>query len=132
MITRRNFRMILTIYTQLLIIAVLTGSCFEAYSQQKPDSLKLRQARQQHTFYRKALQVDSAKAQRVSQIQDSYKAGMNRLMADTGLNEAGRRAKVKVLMDAKNQQLRLILSPAQQAKIIPTTEREQASPPKSH
>jgi len=117
---------------QLLIFLMLSGFSFKGYSQQKPDSLKLRQVRQQHFFYRKELQVDSVKAQKVSQIQDNYKAGMHRLMTDTSLNEAGKRAKIKVLMDVKNQQLRLLLSPAQQAKIIPTTEREQVAPAKSN
>ena len=111
---------------------MLSGFSFKGYSQQKPDSLKLRQVRQQHFFYRKELQVDSVKAQKVSQIQDNYKAGMHRLMTDTSLNEAGKRAKIKVLMDVKNQQLRLLLSPAQQDKIIPTTEREQTAPAKSN
>jgi len=117
-----------SIFTILTLLALT----FKGYSQQKPDSLKLRQARQQHAFYRKTLQVDSIKAQKVSQIQDSYKAGINRLMADTSLNEAAKRIKIKALMDSKNQQLRLLLSPAQQATIIPVTEREQATAPKSN
>jgi len=122
----------LKISLRILGTIIATSFTLSGYSQQKPDSLKLKQSRQQHAFYRSSLQVDSVKAQKVAQIQDSYKADMKLLMADTGLNEAGKRAKIKVLMNVKNQQLRLILNPAQQAKIIPTTEREQPLPAKSN
>lgn len=116
------------------ILLFLLNLCFafNGFSQQKMDSLKINQVRQQQNFYRSSLQVDSAKADKVSQIQDNYKAGMNQAMADTSLNDAAKRVRIKNLMDAKNQQLRLLLGPAQQAKMIPTTEREQAVPAKNN
>jgi len=122
----------LRIYLQVISIITITGFSLSGYSQQKQDSLKQKRARQQHVFYRQTLQIDSAKAQKVAQIQESYKAGMNQLMTDTSLSDEGRRARIKALMDIKNQQLRLLLSPAQQAKIIPTTEREKPASAKSN
>lgn len=74
-------------------------------------------------FYRHSLGVDSVKAGQVSRIQSEYKSGLSVLMKDTSLTDQGRRAKVMELMEAKNIKLRKILSPAQQEKIIPTTER---------
>lgn len=100
----------------------------QSYSQDN----KIKQQKENRNYYRKALQVDSVKAEKVSQIQAIYKAGINQLMADTSLNDAVKRVRIKSLMDAKNQQLRLLLSPTQQAKIIPTTEREQVSPAKTN
>ena len=111
---------------------IISSLCLNGYSQELKDSLKIKQAQQQHIFYRRSLQVDSVKAQKVAQIQDDYKAGINALMADTALNKAGKQTKIKALMNSKNQQLRLILNPAQQAKIIPTTERERPLPAKSN
>ncbi len=112
------------------MLTALTAFTFNSYGQQKTDSLKLKQARQQHAFYRKTLQVDSAKSVQVARIQDSYKAGMSQLMADTSLHEEVKRVRIKTLMDAKNQQLRQLLNPAQQEKIIPSTERTPSSAPK--
>ena len=115
----------LRLLLRFIILTTLTISILsvKGFGQQRPDSLKLRQARQQNSYYRKALQVDSVKALQVARIQDSYKFGLNQVLVDTSLNEAAKRIRIKTLMDAKNQQLRLLLSPAQQAKIIPTTER---------
>lgn len=114
---------------QIKCIVFLILSYSYGYSQDKlSKSLKIKQSE----FYRSSLQVDSAKADKVGQIQASYKAGMNQAIADTSLNDAAKRARIKALMDAKNQQLRLLLSPAQQAKMIPTTEREQAVPAKTN
>ncbi|MNL75091.1 hypothetical protein D3C87_2008390 [compost metagenome] len=59
-------------------------------------------------------------------VQSNYKMALRAIMADTSLKVEGRRAKVKALIDGKNQQLRGLLTPAQQEKIIPTTEREPA------
>ena len=115
-----------------IIVCSAAGYGQENKGVEKPLGSKVHRQQQQQNFYRRVLLVDSVKAQKVSLIQDNYKAEINKLVADTGLNEAGRRAKIKVLMNAKNQQLRLILNPAQQAKIIPTTELEQPLPPKSN
>ena len=78
-------------------------------------------------FYRQTLQLDSVKAEQVAQIQDSYKADMKLAMGDSLLTVEGRRNKFQTLMEQKNQQLRKILSPAQQEKMIPHSER--ALPP---
>jgi hypothetical protein len=45
-------------------------------------------------------------------------------MADASIDEATKRARIKALIDAKNQRHQALLTPAQQTKIIPTTERE--------
>jgi hypothetical protein len=88
---------------------------------QQPDAQQ--QKKLQHGHYRKALGVDSIKAAQVLQVQDSYKAALKALMADTSVNLEGRRAKVKALIEAKNHKLGQLLTPAQQQKLIPTTER---------
>ena len=77
----------------------------------------------QAQFYRRSLGVDSAKASAVAGIQSAYKSGMAVLLRDSSLTDDGRRARVRELMEAKNSELRKILSPAQQEKVIPTTER---------
>lgn len=113
------------------LVFMLTGMAFGSYGQaqktQKPgNSTEVQQQKLQQNFYRRTLQVDSAKAEQVSKVQDSYKASMKVVEADTTLNETSRRAKIRMLMEQKNQQLRQLLSPAQQRKIIPTTELEPA------
>ena len=82
------------------------------------------QKQRQHNFYKRSLNIDSAKAVKVADIQDTYKAGMKKVVADQSLSQEARSAKIKALMEEKNQKLRAILSPTQQEKIIPTTERE--------
>lgn len=112
-----------------VIFLLLAGLAFNSYGQ-KIDSQKQRQPTEvqkqklQRNFYRKTLQVDSVKAEQVSRVQDSYKVALKLVIADTSLNEAAKRVKIKALMDNKNQQLRRMLTPAQQEKIIPSTERE--------
>lgn len=105
-------------YFQILLFLAITVFTMNSYGQQAENT-----KRKQHSFYRRTLQVDSAKAAHVTTIQDQYKAGLKTVIADTSLNEAAKRLKIEALINAKNQQLRLLLSPAQQEKIIPTTER---------
>lgn len=108
-----------------LVIGIAFGSYGQVQKNEKQiQSMEIQRQKQQRNFYRKTLQVDSVKAEHVSQVQDSYKASLKLVMADTSLNEAARRAKIGALMEAKNQKLRALLSPAQQEKIIPSTERE--------
>lgn len=112
-----------------LTVLLLAGLALNSYAQEnakKPVNEVQKQKLQQRNFYRKTLQVDSAKADQVALVQSNYKAALNAIMIDTSLREEGRRAKVKALIDGKNQQLRQLLSPAQQEKMIPTTEREPA------
>lgn len=116
-------------FTALLFM--LTGMTFNVSAQEqknaKPAATEMQRQRQERNFYRKTLQVDSVKATQVSQVQDSYKTALKAVIADTSLNEAAKRVKIKALMETKNQKLRGLLSPAQQEKIIPGTERMPAN-----
>lgn len=123
------------IYLYVLLTMIIIGIRVNSYGQEiKKDNpavaAEQQRQKQERNFYRKTLQVDSLKANQVSQVQDAYKAGLKAIIADTSLNEAARRAKINALMEAKNQKLRGLLSPAQQEKIIPTTERMPAKPTK--
>lgn len=108
------------IYLKILLTVFISGLALSGYGQ---DSDLKKQKQQLRTHYRQTLQVDSAKAERVAQIQESYKTSMKLAMADSSLNDHTRRAKYQALMEEKNIQLRKFLSPAQQEKIIPHAER---------
>ena len=105
----------------LLLLSGITVMCLNSYGQVKPAQVQL-QKLQQRNFYRKTLQVDSAKAEQVAQVQDNYKQALKAIIADTSLNETARRARIEVAIAGKNQRLKQLLNPAQQARIIPTTE----------
>lgn len=120
----------LSIYTFALLL-MMTGLTITTSAQEtakKPLTEAQKQRLQQRSFYRRSLQVDSAKADQVAQVQDTYKANLKAVMADTSLSVEGRRAKIKALIDGKNQQLKGLLTPAQQEKMIPTTERIPSKP----
>lgn len=102
-----------------MLIGISSARCQERQQKKAPEHSRGRQA----DFYRRTLGVDSAKAGLVSRIQSEYKSGMALLVRDSSLTDEGRRARVRELMEAKNSELRKILSPAQQEKVIPTTER---------
>jgi len=74
--------------------------------------------------YRRTLGVDSARAEQLQKVHSDYKSGVGRVMADTSLNDAGKRAAIDRLIQLKNLQLEKLLTPAQQSKMIPTTERK--------
>lgn len=117
-----------SIYLYILSIMTIIGISNNSYGQEinkgKPVvAAEQQRQKQERNFYRKTLQVDSLKANQVSQIQDAYKAGLKAIIADTSLNETAKRARISALMETKNRQLRSMLSPAQQEKIIPSTER---------
>ena len=103
-----------------IFIMLLVGLVAGAKAQ---ETTPAKQRQQLRTHYRQTLQVDSAKAERVAQIQENYKTSMKLAMADSSLNDHARRAKFQALMEDKNIQLRKFLSPAQQEKIIPHAER---------
>ena len=105
----------------LLLLSGITVMCLNSYGQVKPAQVQL-QKLQQRNFYRKTLQVDSAKAEQVGQVQDNYKQALKAIIADTSLNETARRARIEAAIAGKNQRLKQLLNPAQQARIIPTTE----------
>jgi len=107
-------------YFSLLLFGI-TVMCTSTFAQQKPTEQQ-RQKQQQRSFYRKTLQVDSAKAEQVFLVQDNYKQALKAIIADTNLNETARRARIEAAIAGKNQRLKQLLNPAQQARIIPTTE----------
>lgn len=110
------------IFTLIIVLFATVG-----YGQDRvKEQAALQQKRQLRSFYRSTLQVDSAKAEQVAEIQDTYKAGVKALMADTTFSPAWRQTKIQALVEIKNQQLRKLLSPAQQEKVIPGTERSQS------
>jgi len=101
----------------LVVICTAKGYSQQPIAQSKENKLQLRQ------FFQARLQIDSARAAQVSQIQENYKSGVYLVVADTSLSEAVRRARINAIMEVKNQKLRQILSQAQQEKIIPSSER---------
>lgn len=109
---------------------IMGGMAFNSSAQEpKQQNVGVRseaQLKQERNFYRKTLQIDSVKAIQVSQIQGAYKTALKALSTDTSLNEAAMRTRIKELMDIKNRKLKSFLSPAQQEKIIPSTERMSA------
>lgn len=109
------------------ILIILCGLAIKSYGQEQggkknPVPTEAQRQKQQYNYYRKTLQLDSVQADKVARIQDSYKASMHRLDADTTLSPEVRRLQIKQLMDVKNQQLRGLLTPDQQRKLIPVTE----------
>lgn len=79
--------------------------------------------KKQQDFYQRHLGVDSTLAVQVTKIQQEYKSALKQLWSDPVLEDAEKRNRMKRLMEMKNGKLRHILTPAQQEKIIPTTER---------
>lgn len=113
------------------LFLLLTCFTLNSYGQQtepakSKEQTELQKQRMQQNFYRRTLQVDSVKASQVAKIQASYKEALNAIVADTTLNDTARRVRIKAIMGLKNRQLEQLLTPAQQAKIIPTTERQPA------
>ena len=114
--------------TYILLISLLFVSFLsisDAYAQ-KADSLKQKQIK----FYSKALNVGQDTAKLVSNIMDTYKEGVKKIVADATLTEDVKRVKIDDLIDEKNKKLGLLLNPSQQDKIIPTTERKKNKPGK--
>src|SRR5689334_7503033 len=117
----------LPIYFSFLLL-ILTGTALNGYGQepkrqQQGDSIIRQRQKAEQNYYQKNLGIDSAKAVLVARIQEGYKAALKLIVADTGLNEAAKRARINAIMENKNQKLRGVLNPAQQERIIPTTER---------
>jgi len=106
------------IYCQFILL-LLTCFCLNTYAQQP----ELQRQRQQANYYRRGLQADSQQIARVAVIQSAYKASLYAIMADTTMNEAAKRLRIAALMDDKNRKLSQFLTPAQQQKVIPASER---------
>jgi len=118
----------------LTLITIITAFFFtdtKVQAQSRQDSIKRSQKvltfeehkQRQHHYYRRLLNIDSAKAVEVSQVQDTYKAGM-KVLEGQNLSLEERRARIKALMEEKNKKFRALLTPEQQEKIIPPGERE--------
>lgn len=90
-----------------------------SYAQQQ-DSLKQKQVK----FYSRVLNANQDTAKQVATIMDTYKEGVKKVVADATLSEEVKRARIDGLIEEKNKKFELLLTPAQQAKIIPTTERK--------
>lgn len=93
---------------------------------------EINRSKEQRIYYSKNLLIDSAKAEQVLAIQGSYKKGVSLVIADSSLSETGRHAKIQLLIRDKNRKLRSLLTPEQQQKIIPTTERDVRDNPKQN
>ena len=95
------------------------------YAQQQ-DSLKQKLIK----FYSKMLTTNPDTAKLVATIMDTYKESAKKVIADVTLSEEAKRIKFDGIVEEKNKKLALILSPAQQEKIIPSTERIKNKPGK--
>ena len=107
----------------LLIASILFVSTSYAQSQ---DSLKQKQIK----FFSRVLTVSQDTAKQIAAIMDTYKESVKKVIADATLSEEIKRARIDGLIEEKNKKLELILTPAQQAKIIPSTERKKNIPGK--
>jgi len=110
--------------TYILLISLLFVSLLStntSYAQQQ-DSLKQKKI----NYLTKVLSTDQQTAKQVASIMDTYKVSVKQVITDATLSEDARRVKINGLIEEKNKKLALFLSPTQQAKIIPTTERKQS------
>jgi hypothetical protein len=108
--------------TYIFLISLLIASTLSvsnSYAQQQ-DSLKQKQVK----YFSRILTVSQDTAKQVTTIMYTYKEGVKKVVADAALIEEVKRAKIDSLIEEKNKKLELLLTPAQQAKIIPTTERK--------
>jgi uncharacterized protein with von Willebrand factor type A (vWA) domain len=80
-------------------------------------------------FISQRLNVDSVKAAQIAAVQENYKASLKQLMSTDGLTEDQRHRGVDSLARIKNSAFLTLLTPEQQAKIIPGTERRMGSFP---
>jgi hypothetical protein len=117
---KKLFKLTLTVCLGLLVQ-------FANAQDNKPQQVKrpsgpTEEKRLQRDHFRRDLGLDSAKAEQVLKIQTEYKTGMRALEADTSIGDAGKQAKKLLLVGEKNRKLKLLLSPSQQQKLIPTSE----------
>lgn len=108
--------------TNIIFISIFFIALFSAnytFAQQQ-DSLKQKQI----NYYSKVLTASQDTAAQVVNIMNTYKDGVKKIVGDYTLSEATRRTKIDELIIEKNRMLVLLLSPSQQVKIIPSTERK--------
>ncbi|KHJ39506.1 hypothetical protein PBAC_00130 [Pedobacter glucosidilyticus] len=103
---------------KLLVLALLFACMSQA---QEPDSLKRNQAK----HISKELVISQEKAEKITQIMDTYKSQAKVVLANTALSKQQINRQIATLIAEKNQKLGLILTEAQMDKIVPTTERNQ-------
>ncbi|RKR84181.1 hypothetical protein BDD43_4408 [Mucilaginibacter gracilis] len=110
---------IFTILSLILLISV------RGYSQQI-DTTKHKESdhHRMTRFISQRLNLDSVKAAQIVAIQDSYKAGMKQVISNGSLTETQKHRAIDSLVIKKNNSLSAILTPEQQEKIIPSTERQ--------
>jgi hypothetical protein len=116
---------------KLLLSSIVIILSVSSYAQQRDTTLRRKENDKQRMtrFIGQRLGVDSVKAKQIGAIQEEYKAGMGRLNTNTTLTETQRHQAVDSLMRRKNAKLSTLLTPEQQAKIIPSTERRKAQGP---
>lgn len=99
----------------IIIISVMTAA--KSYGQQ-PDSTK----RHALIYLSQQLRTDTQTARKVIDIQEGYKRSVKQLFGRS-LTDQQQRVAIDQLIDQKNQQLEVLLSPSQRDMIVPTTER---------
>jgi hypothetical protein len=108
------------IYYTLALLSVLLINISLGYSQRRSEMPR----QKMHEFLKKTLSVDSVKAEQVLQIMLVYKANVKRTIDSSSLAPEVKAQQIQTFIKEKNHQLEAILSKEQQAKIIPTTERD--------
>ncbi|NQX52082.1 hypothetical protein HQN86_00500 [Pedobacter panaciterrae] len=103
-------------YLKALLSIVIVGFTVNGFAQESKKQIQTK-------LYRTILQIDSSKADTVWQIQDSYKANLSLIMADTTLHGIRRERKIHALMNNRNEKLKRHLGEVQLKKIISPTER---------
>lgn len=123
---------LITLFTILIVLlfnpdgaqaqSSVTDSIARSHRAKQIKLSPVEQKRQQQNYYKRTLKVDSLKAEKISRIQEEYKAGMKSVEADPSLSMENRRARIKALMEEKNSKLEELLDAGQQARIIPPGE----------
>lgn len=112
----------------LIILGISLLTTAMGYAQQR-DTAKNKETdkHRMNRLIRQQLNVDSAKADQIDAIQAAYKTSLGRVFS-SGLSEDRKRRAMDSLARVKNTKLANILTPEQQMKFIPTTERKSIKP----
>lgn len=114
----------------LLIVSLISLFLITGVYAQQRDTVKHKESEQHrmNRFIRQRLTVDSVKAEKINAIQDKYKASMKQVMGNGSLSENQKHRAMDSLVSRKNTALSALLTPEQQAKFIPSTERAKNKP----
>lgn len=108
------------------LLFILTIASKETFAQQVDGNARNLEAEyiknQQRIYYVKNLSVNQEVAEDIIAIQETFKAGVKHVMAESG-SEALKREKIDELIAEKLKKLKILLNPIQLEKIVPTTER---------